>query len=137
MNLVVMIGNLTKDPELRFIPNSGTAIARFSIAVGRDYKTEGQPDVDYFNIVVWGKAAENCANYLKKGKKVGVTGELRNNNYEDKQGVKHYNNEINAQKVEFLTPKGEVTNNPSTTVDKKQDDFNGFQAMDESEDIPF
>lgn len=167
MNQVVLIGRLTRDPELRFIPNSGTAVARFSIAVNREFKREGQPEADFFNIVVWGKSAENCANYLKKGRLVAVNGSLRNNNYEDKNGVKHYNIEINANRVQFLEwgdnngrPQQQNNNQgynqgynqqnynqrPQSQPQQNQnnqgnqnynDDFGGFQAIDGDDDIPF
>lgn len=97
-----MIGRLTKDVELRFIQGSGTAVANFDIAVNRDFKKDGQPEADFFKVTVWGKIAESCANYLAKGRLVAVEGAVNNNNYEDKNGVKHYGNIINAQKVEFL-----------------------------------
>jgi len=158
MNQVVLIGRLTKDPELRFIPNSGTAVARFSLAVNREFKKEGQPDADFFNIVVWGKPAENCANYLKKGRLCAVDGSLRNNNYEDKSGVKHYNIEVVANRVEFLEwgdrneqPQqgNQQRSNPQQSYKQQQqpqqsqpqtgyqNDFNGFQAIDGDDDIPF
>lgn len=139
MNNTVLIGRLTCDPTLRFIPQSGTAVARFSIAVNREFKKEGQPDADFFNIVVWGKSAENCANYLKKGRLVAVNGNLRNNNYEDKNGVKHYNIEIHANRVQFLEwgEQQQQTYTPPTQP-QQQNDFGGFQAMDDSDlDIPF
>lgn len=154
MNQVILIGRLTRDPELRFIPSSGTAVARFSLAVNREIKREGQPDADFFNVVVWGKTAENCANYLKKGRLCAVNGSLRNNNYEDKNGVKHYNIEINANRVEFLEW-GDSNNNrqpqqnqgyqqqPQQSQQRqpqpqqKPDEFNGFQAIDGDDDIPF
>lgn len=155
MNQVILIGRLTRDPELRFIPNSGTAVARFAIAVNREFKREGQPDADFFNIVVWGKSAENCANYLKKGRLCAVNGSLRNNNYEDKNGVKHYSIEINANRVEFLEwgegnnrqpNQGQYQNNNQQNYNRPQqsqqnqaapDEFVGFQAIDGDDDIPF
>lgn len=140
MNNVVLIGRLTRDPELRFIPNSGTAVARFSMAVDREFKKEGQPDADFFNIVVWGKQAENVSNYLKKGRKVAVVGNLRNNNYEDKNGVKHYSVEVNANRVEFLEW-GEKTQDQQNTQTQhakpQQNDFDSFQAIDGDDIIPF
>lgn len=164
MNQVILIGRLTRDPELRFIPNSGTAVARFSLAVNREFKKEGQPDADFFNIVVWGKSAENCANYLKKGRLVAVNGNMRNNNYEDKNGVKHYNVEVVANRVEFLEwgdrdgrsqqnqqpqnqgynqqqnynkpPQQQPQSQPQQKAES-QNDFNGFQAIDGDDDIPF
>jgi single-strand DNA-binding protein len=158
MNQVVLIGRLTRDPELRFIPNSGTAVARFSMAVNREFSKE--KEADFFNIVVWGKPAESCANYLKKGRLVAVNGSMRNNNYEDKNGVKHYNIEINAQRVEFLEW-GDKNDQPQQNQGNQQqynqqrnynqqpqqqqqqsqpnyqNDLNGFQAIDGDDDIPF
>ncbi len=142
-----MIGRLTRDPELRFIPNSGTAVARFSLAVDRDFKKEGQPDADFFNIKVFGKSAENCANYLKKGRLVGINGRLQNNNYE-KDGVKHYNVEVVANRVQFLEwgdnqQQGNQQQIPQqnqqqqSNNNQSQNDFNGFQAIDGDDDIPF
>jgi single-strand DNA-binding protein len=162
MNQVVLIGRLTRDPELRFIPSSGTAVARFAIAVNREFKREGQPDADFFNIVVWGKSAENCANYLKKGRLVAINGRMQNNNYEDKNGVKHYTIEIHANRVQFLEwgdsnnnnarpqqqggynqqqnynqPQSQPQAKPQQQQNNYQDDFGGFQAIDGDDDIPF
>lgn len=141
MNQVTLVGRLTRDTELRFIPGSGTAVARFSIAVNRDFKKEGQPDADFFNVVVWGKSAESCANYLKKGRLCGVVGSLRNNNYEDKNGVKHYNVEINANHVEFLewADKNNQGGQQQGSNQKqyKEQDFDNYQAIDGDDDIPF
>ena len=136
MNNVVLIGRMVRDPELRFIPNSGTAVARFSLAVNREFKKEGQPDADFFNIVVWGKSAENVANYCAKGKLVAVNGNLRNNNYEDKNGVKHYNVEVVANRVEFLEW-GDKNEQPNHSNQQQQNEFDGFQAIDGDSDIPF
>ena len=85
MNNVVLIGRLTRDPELRYIPNTGTAVSTFTLAVdkglSREKKSEmelkNQPTADFINIVVWGKVAENCANFLTKGKLVGVSGRIQ------------------------------------------------------------
>jgi len=162
MNQVILIGRLTRDPELRFIPGSGTPVTRFSIAVARQFKKEGQPDADFFNIVVWGKPAESAAQCLVKGRLVAVNGNMRNNNYEDKNGVKHYNIEIVANRVEFLEwatntqnrqQSQNTHNSPQNTQGYQQNnqyqqqnqqgqqsyqhDFNGFQAIDSDEDIPF
>ena len=141
MNQVVLIGRLTRNPELKYIPSSGTAVTRFSMAVNREFKSEGQPDADFFNIVAWGKSAENCANYLVKGRLVAVNGSMRNNNYEDKNGVKHYNIEINANRVEFLEwgDKVQADTKPSSESQQTntEDSFVGFQAIDGDDDIPF
>jgi len=141
MNQTQLTGRATKGVELRFIPNSGTAVARFSIAVNRDFKKEGQPEADFFNVVVWGKSAEFVANNLKKGKLCSVVGSLRNNNYEDKNGVKHYNVEINANRVEVLEwgdkPQQSMQQQTKDEFDtSKQEDFSGF-TTDMDSDLPF
>ncbi len=139
MNNVVMVGNLTREPEMRFLAGSGKAVTKFSIAVNREFSKE--KEVDYFNIVVWGKTAEHCAKYLSKGKKVGVVGNIRNNNYEDKNGTKHYTQEINANSVEFLSPMNQDQSNSQSNNNQSQqttnDNMSGFQAIEGDDDIPF
>jgi single-strand DNA-binding protein len=105
MNKVILIGNLTRDPELSETP-SGLAVCRFSIAVSRDYaSSDGTRETDFFNITVWRGRAENCGKYLKKGNKVAVVGSLQTRSYEDKDGIKRNVTDIIASEVEFLTPK--------------------------------
>lgn len=105
MNKVMLIGNLTRDPELSETP-SGVAVCRFAIAVSRDYaNSDGTRETDFFNITVWRGRAENCGKYLKKGNKVAVIGSLQNRSYEDKDGIKRNVTDIMANEVEFLTPK--------------------------------
>lgn len=103
MNSVNIIGNLTRDIELRFTAN-GKAVANFSIAVPDAFNKE---HTNFFNVVVWGKQGENCANYLGKGKKAGITGRLQQRVWETKEGQKRYEVEIVADRVEFLTPKSQ------------------------------
>ena len=105
MNKVILVGNLTRDPEVTETP-SGSAVCRFSVAVTRDYaNNEGTRETDFFNITVWNKLAENCGRYLKKGNKVAVVGSLQNRSYEDKDGIKRNVTDVVAREVEFLTPK--------------------------------
>lgn len=105
MNKVILVGNLTRDPELSETP-SGVAVCRFSIAVSRDYaNSDGTRETDFFNITVWRGRAENCGKYLKKGNKVAVVGSLQNRSYEDKDGIKRNVTDVVANEVEFLTPK--------------------------------
>lgn len=109
MNHVVLIGRLTRDPELRYL-QSGTANARFTLAVDRDLSKEkkqeaeakGQPTADFINIVAWGKTAENCANYLAKGRMVAVSGRIQTGSYEGKDGKRVYTTDVVAQNVQFL-----------------------------------
>lgn len=105
MNKVILIGNLTRDPEVGETPG-GVVVCKFTIAVSRDYaNADGTKETDFFNIVTWRSKAENCGKYLKKGNKVGVVGSLQNRFYEDKDGVKRTVTDIIASDVEFLTPK--------------------------------
>ncbi len=105
MNKVILIGNLTRDPESSTTQN-GTAVCRLSIAANREFtNSDGSRDVDYFNISTWRGQAENCAKFLKKGNKVGVVGRLENRSYEDKDGIKRTITEVIASEVEFLTPR--------------------------------
>lgn len=103
MNIAILIGRLTRDPELRYIPSTGKAVSTFSIAVDRTYTSKtGEKMTDFFNIVVWGKTAENCANYLAKGRLVAVKGSIENRSYETQTGEKRYVTEIVAENVQFL-----------------------------------
>lgn len=108
LNKVLLIGNLTRDPELKYIPN-GSAVAQFSIAVNRVYKLqtgEKKEEVCFVRIVVWGKIGENCAEYLKKGSPVFVEGRLQNRSWDDQQGQKKSITEVIAQNVQFLGRSG-------------------------------
>ena len=101
MNKVILIGNLTRDPELRETPN-GTPVCNFGLAVRRDF---GEDATDFLSINVWQNQAKNCKEYLKKGSKVAIVGSLITRSYEDKDGIKRTVTEINAREVEFLSPK--------------------------------
>jgi len=104
LNKVMLIGNLGKDPELRFTP-SGRAVARFPIATSEAWTTqEGQKQerTEWHNVVVWGKQAESCGQYLNKGRQVFIEGSIRSRQYDDKEGQKRYITEVIAQRVQFL-----------------------------------
>lgn len=116
MNKVILIGNLTKNPELSQTP-SGIAVCKFSIAVARDYaNADGNRETDFFNISVWRGRAESCGEYLKKGNKVAIWGSIQNRSYEDKDGIKRTITEIVANDVEFLTPKKNEEPDEAETV---------------------
>ena len=102
MNKVIIIGNLTRDPELRTTP-SGVSVCSFGVAVNRRYVDQsGQRGVDFFNVVVWRQQGENCAKYFAKGRPVAVVGHLETRQYEDKNGVKNNVVDIIADEVQFL-----------------------------------
>lgn len=139
LNVVTIIGRLTADPTLRYIPNSGMAVVNFTLAVdrglSRDKKEEleakGQATTDFIRVVVWGKQAENCANYLAKGRLVGIQGKIQTSSYDDKDGKKVFTTDVNAQQVAFLEWGGEKK-------ESNMDGYNmeGFHPTD-SDDIPF
>ncbi|WP_251554422.1 single-stranded DNA-binding protein [Neobacillus muris] len=105
MNRVVLVGRLTKDPELRYTP-SGVAVATFSLAVNRPFSNQqGERETDFINCVVWRKPAENVANFLKKGSLAGVDGRIQTRNYEAQDGRRVYVTEVLAESVQFLEPK--------------------------------
>lgn len=108
MNKIIITGNLTKQPEMKFTTNN-KAVTTFDIANNEGWGEHKQ--TNYFKIVVWGKIAENCANYLDKGSKVLIAGRLANRTYDDKEGNKKYITEITATEVEFLSSKGQPQNN--------------------------
>jgi single-strand DNA-binding protein len=105
MNRVVLVGRLTKDPELRYTP-SGVAIATFTLAVNRAFTNQqGEREADFINCVVWRKPAENVANFLKKGSLAGVDGRVQTRNYEGQDGKRVYVTEVLAESVQFLEPR--------------------------------
>lgn len=107
MQKLFIVGNLCNDPEKRSTAD-GTPVASFTVAVNRrDRGAHAGQDADFFRVTAWRKLAENCVAYLRKGRKVAVTGEVRLNTYDGRDGKTHATMEVNAQDVEFLTPKGE------------------------------
>lgn len=108
MNRATLIGNLTKDPDMRQT-QGGVSVCTFAIAVQRRYADQnGEKQTDFFNIVCWRSLADNCAKYLTKGSKAGVHGSIQNRSYEDKQGNRRTVTELIADEVEFLSRKVEM-----------------------------
>ena len=108
VNKVILVGNLGRDPELRYI-QSGQAVANFTLATNdrwRDKEGNNQERTEWHRIVVWGKSAENCAQYLQKGRSVYVEGRLQTREWEDKDGNKRQTTEVVAQAVQFLGGRG-------------------------------
>ena len=119
MNNVVMIGRLTKDPDLRYAGSNNTALCKFLIAVDRPFaKKEDKTKADFFNVSVWGKIAETCSKHLKKGRKVGIQGRFQNNDYTDKDGVKRYTVELVAEQVDIIDWGDKVKNEESTIIEE-------------------
>lgn len=118
MNKVMLIGNLTRDPELR-TTSSGTSVCTFSIAVNRNFtNAAGEREADFINITVWRGLAENCAKYLTKGRKVAVAGSLQSRTYDDKEGNKRYALEVVADDVEFLSSRNDSADAPAAGANR-------------------
>lgn len=133
MNKVILMGRLTREPEVSS-STSGTTFARFSIAVDRKFKKEGEPDADFFNCTSFGKQSEFVERYLKKGTKVVVTGRLQNNNYTNKDGQKVYDIRVMVEEIEFAESKNSSGNQDSGSADVT--DFINI-AADIVEPLPF
>ncbi|KAF0823516.1 single-stranded DNA-binding protein [Cytobacillus firmus] len=125
MNRVVLVGRLTKDPDLRYTPN-GVPVASFTLAVNRTFTNQqGEREADFINCVVWRKPAENVANFLKKGSLAGVDGRIQTRSYEGQDGKRVYVTEVQAESVQFLEPKnssgGQGGGNPNYGGPRDQD----------------
>ncbi len=137
MNKIILIGNLTKDPEIT-TTNSGVSVCRFSLAVQRGFSSanDNGPQADFFNIVVWRGLAENCHKFLKKGSKCCVVGRIQNVSYEAQDGTKRYTTEITANDVEFLSTK----NSDGSGDMPKPTGGNGsaeLEPIDDDDSLPF
>lgn len=124
LNRVILIGRLTKDPELRYTPN-GKAVASFTLAVDRPFKNQqGEKEADFINIVVWGAQGETSANYLSKGKVAAVDGRLQIRSYDGQDGQKRWITEVVADSVRFLSPKdGNMGGSGGFDMDVPEDDL--------------
>lgn len=138
MNKVYLIGNLTRDPEMR-ATQTGIDVCNFSIAVNRRYKNPqtGQTETDYFNIVAWRQLATLCGKFLMKGKKVAVVGSIQTRSYEAQDGSKRTAFDIVADEVEFLAPAGEAPGTRGTAAPQEYKPADaGFTQVDD-EELPF
>ena len=144
MNKAFLIGNLTRDPELRTLP-SGVSVCTFTIAINRKFvNQQGVREADFLNIVAWRQLGETCARYLSKGRKVGVTGSIQTRSYDAQDGSKRYVTEIIADNVEFCDsrPDGARSRNDNPPPPSEpptgygQQAPGGFTEVDDDE-LPF
>mgnify|MGYP002627440193 CR=1 FL=1 len=133
MNKLFLIGNLTRDPELRKTPE-GRSVCNFTVAVNRRSRSD-HPEADYFRVTCWDGTADNCFKYLAKGRKVNVIGRVRLDSYTDRDGALRYNLKVDAQEVEFLTPKGDTSTGAGTSAgaDAPATDAGGYVQVDDEE----
>jgi len=131
MNKCILIGNLTKDPEITTTSN-GVSVCRFTLAVTRRFaNSEGERDTDFINIVAWRALADNCHKFIKKGSKVAVVGNIQSRSYDATDGTKRYVTEIVAEEVEFLN-----TRNSDAPVSDKKDEVTKLEPIDD-DSLPF
>lgn len=129
INRVVLVGRLTRDPDLRYTPN-GVAVANFTLAVNRPFTNQqGDRDADFINCVVWRRQAENLANYMKKGNQIGVDGRLQSRSYEDQDGKMVYVTEVVADSVQFLEPRSSTQEHRQDTSGLQQGQFQQGQRQ--------
>lgn len=134
MNSVILIGRLTKDPVIRYMPDSQTAVASFSLAVDRTVKQGQEKKADFPRVTVFGRQAENCERFISKGSRVGIEGRLQTGSYQDKNGQTVYTTDVIANRVEFLDFGNKNGENGQQTG---SDDIpEGFMAVSD-DDCPF
>ncbi|MFA9459094.1 single-stranded DNA-binding protein [Halalkalibacter sp. AB-rgal2] len=140
LNRVVLVGRLTRDPELRYTP-TGVAVANFTLAVNRTFSNrQGEREADFIHCVAWKKSAENVANYLKKGHLAGVDGRIQTQSYENNEGRRVFITEVVAESVQFMeTRRSEGSQSSSYGGQASEDPFaNGSPPIDiSSDDLPF
>lgn len=151
MNVCSLIGRLTRDPELRYTPNTNQAVITFTIAVDKglsrekreEMEAKNMPTADFISIVAWGRTAENISNYVSKGNMVGVTGRIQSRTYEAKDGTKRYVTEVIASSVEFLERRNITSQSPNQPHEDYFSSDEDFSNVDEgfapgsNRDIPF
>ena len=124
MNKVVLLGRLTKDPELRFAAGSGTAVSRFTVAVNRQFKRD---ETDFINCVAFGKTAETISQYFTKGRQIAISGSIRTGSYDAQDGTKRYTTDVTVDSFDFIESNGGNKDNA--------DGFNsGYKNSDQSRD---
>ena len=139
MNKCTLIGRLTRDPEVRYTQgDNAMAIARYSLAVDRRFKRDGEPDADFINCVAFGKSGEFAEKYLKKGTKIAVVGRIQTGSYTNKDGQKVYTTDVVVEEQEFTESKnsGSSDNNQSAPANKNTD-FMNIPDNVEDEGLPF
>ena len=128
MNKVILIGRLTKDPELRFAAGSGMAIGRFTVAVNRQFKKD---ETDFINCVAFGKTAETISQYLTKGRQIAVIGSIRTGSYDAQDGTKRYTTDVAVESFEFIGSNGQG----NTQENNNNDAFGAYDDITPVDDV--
>ena len=139
MNKVILMGRLTRDPEVRYTQTNNTLVSSFSLAINRRFVKPGEErQADFINIVAWSKLGEFCSKYFKKGQQVGVIGRIQTRNWDDENGVKHYATEVVAEEAYFADSKRDastsgIENSFGDTVASANPEF----SVSSDDDLPF
>lgn len=139
MNKVILMGRLTKDPEVRYTQNTNTLVASFSLAVNRRFAKAGEErQADFINVVAWSKTGEFCSKYFKKGQQVGVIGRIQTRNWEDENKQRHYITEVVAEEAYFADSKrdGDTGSSFTNTFGNSVSETSEF-SVSADDDLPF
>src|SRR5690625_3279234 len=135
LNRVVLVGRLTRDPDLRYTSN-GVAVANFTVAANRPFRKEGgEQEADFINCVAWRKAAENLAQYMKKGSMIGVDGRIQTRSYENQEGKMVYVTEVLAENIQFLESRNSGQAQQNNQPQQQQPQASPFEGQAEKIDI--
>ena len=134
INKVVLLGRLTKDPELKYAAGSGTAVCRFTVAINRQFKKD---ETDFINCVAFGKTGETITQYLTKGRQIAVTGSIRTGSYDAQDGTKRYTTDVIVETFEFVESKKKETNEFDKQANNFPDPFTKEHEEPVFDDIPF
>ena len=144
MNKVILMGRLTRDPEIRYTQTNNTVVASFSLAVNRRFVKQGEErQADFINIIAWSKLGEFCGKYFKKGQQVGVVGRIQTRTWDDDQGQKHYVTEVVAEEAYFADSKREAESGGSSFENTFGSSIPGTTSggsdfeISSSDDLPF
>lgn len=139
MNKVILMGRLTRDPEVRYAQGSNSAVARYSLAVDRRFKRDGDADADFINCVAFGKSAEFAEKYLKKGTKILATGRIQTGSYTNKDGQKVYTTDVVVEDQEFAESKNSQSSGDAYTASAPSAAGDGFMNIPDGieEELPF
>ena len=142
MNKVILMGRLTRDPEVRYTQTNNTLVASFSLAVNRRFARQGEErQADFVNIVAWSKLGEFCSKYFKKGQQVGIIGRIQTRTWDDDQGVKHYVTEVVAEEAYFAEGRRDTEANNSSFENTFGNAQPGSMGADfeisSNDDLPF
>jgi single-strand DNA-binding protein len=138
MNKVILMGRLTRDPELRYTSSNSTPVCNFTLAVDRRFSRQGEErQADFISIVVWSKLAEFCGKYFQKGRQVAVVGRIQTRTWDDNEGKKHYVTEVIAEEAYFADSKRSEELPGKTIGGSQSEGGDGFYPLGEDDELPF